>query len=379
VKRLVLVGGGHAHLHVLERLARHPLPGTAVTLVAPGPSHHYSGMVPGYLQGTYAEADLAIDLRPLCRAAGAAFVEGHADRVDPRAGTVTVAGTDYPFDACSLDVGAEAAGLDVPGAREHALSLRPMARAVVLRRRIDEAIRAAGGGPVRAVVAGGGPGGVEVALALHRRVADRGATPGVHLVEAGPHLLSEFAPRVRRRVTAILVRRGVRPATGQPVARVEPAAVALASGERIAADLTVWVTGAAPPAVVAASPLPRDERGFFLVDPTLRAADGAPVWGAGDCVGLAGHPAMPKAGVYAVRAAPVLAANLRAALAGGPTARYAPQASFLALLNTADGRALLRWRRLVAHARWAWWLKDRIDRGFVERYRTAAPGGPRER
>jgi selenide,water dikinase len=368
VKRLVLVGGGHAHLHVLAQLAGRRLPGVAVTLVAPGPHHHYSGMVPGYLQGTYTEADLAIDLRPLCRAAGAAFVEGRADRVDPAAGTVTVAGARYPFDACSLDVGAEAAGLDVPGAREHALRLRPMARAVALRQRIDDAIAAARGGPVRVVVAGGGPGGVEVALALHRRAADRGGIPVVHLIEAGPHLLSEFAPEFRRRATTTLARRGVRSAMGHAITRVEPTAVALASGERIAADLTVWVTGAAPPGVVAASPLPKDARGFFQVDATLRAADGAPVWGAGDCVGLAGHPALPKAGVYAVRAAPVLAGNLRAALAGGPAARYVPQSSFLALLNTADGRALLRWRGLVSHARWAWWLKDRIDRRFVRRY-----------
>jgi selenide,water dikinase len=94
------------------------------------------------------------------------------------------------------------------------------------------------------------------------------------------------------------------------------------------------------------------------------------VWGAGDCVTLGTAPATPKAGVYAVREAPVLARNLRRALAGRrAAARYRPQRSYLALLNTADGRALLRWGVVSVHARWAWRLKDAIDRRFVRRYR----------
>ncbi len=97
--------------------------------------------------------------------------------------------------------------------------------------------------------------------------------------------------------------------------------------------------------------------------------DGAPVWGAGDCVTLSDHPDTPKAGVYAVRQGPVLARNLRAALGEGTPGTYAPQRTFLSLLNTADGRALLRWHGVVSHSRWAWRLKDRIDRRFVRRYR----------
>ena len=60
----------------------------------------------------------------------------------------------------------------------------------------------------------------------------------------------------------------------------------------------------------------------------------------------------------------------RAALAGGPPARYEPQRSFLALLNTADGKAILRWRGVATHARFAWWLKDWIDRRFMRAYQS---------
>ena len=142
----------------------------------------------------------------------------------------------------------------------------------------------------------------------------------------------------------------------------------LASGTRVASALTVWLTGAAPNELVRRSRLAKDARGFVLVDPTLREAGGAPVWGAGDCVTLDEAPWVPRAGVYAVREAPVLAHNLRAALGGGRPRRYRPQRHFLAALDTADGRAFVRWRGLAAHARWALALKDAIDGRFVRRY-----------
>ncbi len=87
---------------------------------------------------------------------------------------------------------------------------------------------------------------------------------------------------------------------------------------------------------------------------------------------LSDYPATPKAGVYAVRQGPVLARNLRAALGQGRPAGYVPQQTFLSLLNTADGKALLRWRGIVSHSRLAWRLKDRIDRRFVLGYRALA-------
>jgi selenide,water dikinase len=76
----------------------------------------------------------------------------------------------------------------------------------------------------------------------------------------------------------------------------------------------------------------------------------------------------------------LLAANLRAALRGEPLQPFRPQRRTLALLNTADGRAVLAYGPVALQARWAWWLKDRLNRGFVERFdrarrRSASPAG----
>ena len=59
MKRLVLVGPGHAHLHVLEALARAPLPEVETVLVSLGPRQLYSGMLPGWIAGDYALEQLS--------------------------------------------------------------------------------------------------------------------------------------------------------------------------------------------------------------------------------------------------------------------------------------------------------------------------------
>jgi selenide, water dikinase len=370
---LILLGGGHAHLHVLESLASTEWPPVRPILISPRARQFYSGMIPGYLQGQYSEAQLSIDLAGLCRAAGAEFVEAAALRVDPDAREVhTVAGT-FRFSLLSLDIGSAPGGLELPGVRDHAVPLRPLSAVVALRRRFDQLVRerSPSGTPVRIAVVGAGAGGIEIALALQRRAPDCGGGAAVLLVDGGSQILTDYSGRAQEKIRRILRERGIELMLEREVVAVSPEAICVAEGERISADLVIWATGATPPPLLDASPLPRSEAGYLSVDSTLRAVDGSRIWGAGDCVGLAGHD-LPKAGVFAVREGPVIAHNLRAALADDAPREYRPQSSYLSILNTADGQALLRWRALVVHSRLAWRLKDRIDRAFVRRFAVLA-------
>lgn len=369
IRRLVLLGGGHAHVHVLSRAARAPLVGVELVLISPFERHPYSGMVPGYLQGSYEESDLAFDVRAIAARAGARFVQAAADRIDAGARTVEVAGERIGWDLLSVDVGSEPAGLETPGVRDHAATVRPMSRAVLLRQRAEELFSAGRVQEVSLVVVGGGAAGVELALALERLGRSRACRPKVTVVEAGTRVLPGLSPTVRSIVESVLAARGIGVRAGRRVVRVEARRVVLDDGTYEPSSLTVWLAGAAPPALLARSDVPKDPGGYLLVDDALRAVDGTPVFGAGDCIGIAGHPGLAKAGVYAVRESPVLAHNLRAALHGGLPLRYRPQKTYLALMNSADGRALWCWHALGGHSRLAWLLKDRIDRGFMRRYR----------
>ena len=368
-RRLVLVGGGHAHLHVLRALARRPIPDTEVVLVAPG-DHFYSAMVPGFLQGQYGAEALRIDLQALASRAGVRMVRAKADRVDAARRIVVANGEDIPFDLCSLDIGCEPAGTATPGVNRWALTLRPMERALEVRARVDALIAAAPERPPAVVVVGGGAGGVEVALAIRHRFHAARIQGSVSLVERGVEVLPEYDPTMRQLATGVLSDRGVTVALGGRVTAVSATAVTLHNGATLPADLVVWLAGAAAPRLVAESGLAHDADGFLLVDRSLRAVDGAPIWGAGDCITLRDFPGVAKAGVYAVREAPALERSLRAALGHGRPARYRPQRSYLSLLNTGRGWALMRWKGIHRHSRWAWRLKDMIDRRFVRRYQV---------
>jgi pyridine nucleotide-disulfide oxidoreductase family protein len=368
--RLLLVGAGHAHLEILRRQASRPLAGLDLTLVSVADRHHYSGMVPGFLQGQYEEREITFDLPALAARAGGRFVQGRATALDPKSREVHLEGGNaLGYDLVSFNVGSRSAGDEEEAVRRHAAVVKPISRAVDLRRRLAEL--AAERRDCRAVVVGGGAAGVEIACAI-ATVLERVAGRQVTILEGSGAILSDYSKRFRRRAEAVLAGRGIAIRTGARVERVEPDAVQI-QGERLRSDLTVWLTGAAAWPLFGASGLPVDGKGFLLVDDALRSTADPRVFGAGDCVTPERHPETPKAGVYAVREAPVLWRSLAAAIAaveGGKPPRYEPQRGFLSLLNTGDGKALLRYKSVVTHSRWAWRLKDRIDRRFMARYRV---------
>jgi len=82
--RLLLVGFGHAHLFVLDALARAPLQ-AQVTLITPYERQFYSGMLPGWIAGHYRSEQCAIRLRPAGAARRRAMGPGAGHRPAGRA------------------------------------------------------------------------------------------------------------------------------------------------------------------------------------------------------------------------------------------------------------------------------------------------------
>jgi selenide,water dikinase len=371
-RRLVLVGGGHAHVEVLRLAAREPFVGELV-LVSPYPEHYYTGMLPAQLRGAISDAALTLDLRALCVEANARFVQSAATRIEAARDSVVVhtAGEPVTGDVCSLDIGSEAAGMHVPGVREFALTVRPIGRWRALLNLTREVMRSGAGAPFSLAVVGGGAGGVELMLALAARAGSAGQRVTCTLITASDDICENLGPRVAARARQVLRSRGVTVITGQPVIAVAADHLTLANGTRIESALTLWVTGAAASPLMRESGLPVDDDGFLRVDASLRAVDGVAVFGAGDCITLVESPLAEKASAYAIREAPVLANNLRAVLRsppGEPRLFEAPE-HVLAILDTSDEKALLYWRGWSIHSAWALTLKRWIDRRWVERYR----------
>lgn len=367
MSELILVGGGHSHVEIVRRWGERPLPGWGLTVVSRDLRPVYSGMVPGFVAGTYAAEQLEIDLPGLCARSGARLRHDTAMRVDAGARRVRLAsGEELSYDLASLDVGSTVAGRDRPGVAEHALVSRPIAGLIRDVEATVERLHARGRGRCRLVVVGAGAAGVELGFCMRERLRVRGFDPvATTLVDAGDRVLPGAPASLLGRVVRALRRRDVRLALGGAVAALEPDALLLESGDRIAADLVLWATGPAALPLARDSGLPVDERGFVPVHPSFAVRGEQGLFAVGDCAAL---PGMQRAGVYAVRAAPVLDHNLRAAAEERPLRDYRPQRDFLSLLNLGDGRAIGAKWGLSFEGRWVMCWKDRIDRAFVARY-----------
>ena len=373
MKRLLLVGGGHAHIEVLRDIAQRPLPGVEVTLVTPSQRMIYTGMVPGVIAGHYAFSECTIDLAGLARRANADLLLTTASLLSPDANRLACAdGTVLPYDVVSLDVGSHPAIGEARGVERHAILMRPLERALVGWNGVFA--RAAAGNVNAITVVGGGAAGIELALAMRHRfdVALKDPdVPHVRLVsdEAGVGIAAGAA----RRLMARMRRAGVASHVGAAVIEVGEGFVRLERGLEFATDAVFWATGAAAHGWLRDSGLATDKRGFMIVNTSLQSVRYANVFGVGDCATVEGH-ATAKAGVFAVRAAPMLAANLRAALGGGELLRHLPKPRYLSLISTGRKHAVGTWGPLAWQGRWAWHWKDRIDRRFVQRYREPPAG-----
>ena len=368
---LVLAGSGLPHLYVLESLARGRLGGARVVMVAPRQLKACAGMLSGLVAGRHKPGQLSLALSRLVRSAGAEFIEGHVRRVDIQRRQIDLDdGASVSYDVASLAVGVVPAGLSLPGVAEHAQLLKPMERATGIVEALDRAVAAAPTEGPRVVVVGAGVGGLEMALALRRRL-DRQAngTGVVTIVEAAPSVLAGHGARMARSALNALRRNEVSLILGGQVAEVGAGRLNLRNGAGVPFDLLVWATGAEPPPLFAESGLVTDRRGFLQVDSLLRTIGHADVFAAGGGVAI-DQRVGPEGAAVASRQGAVLSANLASVLQGRPpTRRYLPPRRNLSILDTADGSGILAWGDWVTTGAWTRWVRDRADRRLMERFK----------
>ncbi len=372
---LVLVGGGHSHALLIRRWAMEPLAGVRVTLVSDGVLTPYSGMLPGLLAGHYRADEVHVDLMRLCVLAGVRFVNARMTAIDPVAQTISISGRPVMyFDCLSLDTGSTP-DLSVPGAREYSTPVKPVntfySRWLGIRDRMS---RAAPGKPLELGVVGSGAGGFEVAMAMHHALRD--ASARVHWFLRGESPLSGRPAAVARRALSAASRAGVMLHTGFDVERVaQGPCLYSADGREVSLDELLWCTGATGPQWVMESGLSSDSRGFVLTDAYLRSVSHPVVFATGD-IGTQRDTPSPKAGVYAVRQAPVLFENIRRSLLGQPLRAYRPQRDFLSLMATGPKHAIASRGPFVLTGEIIWHWKDRIDRKFMNRIHDVPPMAP---
>ncbi|MFN9924641.1 MAG: selenide, water dikinase SelD [Cyanobacteriota bacterium] len=363
---MILAGGGPTHALLLLQWAMRPQQrptATRITLVNRHSTALYSGLVPALVAGLVSPEDCAIPLRTLCDRADVAFVQAEITGLQLQEQRLLLLGRPpLRFDFLSFDLGAVTA-TPASGASTPPLAVKPLEPFLAwCTNRASEATGTSSSVRIR----GGGAAAVEVALALRRR----GLAPRLLLRGQQLHLGSAAANRCGERL-------------------LDGAGIAVEREVDSAAAADLACTGSRAPAWLAASGLPvQPGSGRVLTHPSLEVLQHPRLFACGDCAVIATAP-RPASGVWAVRAAPVLAHNLRRRLADPQAALRAwrPQAWALQLLGDGGGPGR-RPRAVACWGPWAlgphpllWHWKQRIDRRFIERFRrgsamadaTAAP------
>ena len=357
LRDVVLLGGGHANVQVLKRFGMRPEPGLRLTIVAREPHSPYTGMLPGHVAGAYTWDDIHIDLARLAAFAKARFIAAEATGIDP--GERCILFAERPplrYDVLAINTGG------VPGERhasDFVTPVKPIGRFLP----VWQELTATGDPPKRLGIVGGGPGGVELALAIvHRHPGTR-----CTIVDGDADILEALAPRARRRLLRTLRERGIALVTGARILQARDGELIAEGGTSIAVDHALWVTGVEAPRWLADSGVDTDDHGFVAVNDYLQSTSHPEIFAAGDVAHLGGQ-IRPKSGVYAVRQGPFLADNVRRQATGRELRRFRAQRHAMAIVGLGVGKAVASRGGLHAAGAWVWSVKQWIDRRFMRKF-----------
>ena len=369
---VVIIGGGFAGLWAARALASAPV---RITLVDRGNHHLFQPLLYQVATAGLSAPDIAAPLRHILRKQRNVEVRmATVSGIDAHAKRITLAdGDTLDFDQLLLASGATHAYFGNDQWAAHAPGLKTLDDALALRRKLLIAFERAEATDDPAerdawlsfAVVGAGPTGVEMAgtlaeIARHTLTHEfRNIDPSkarVRLIEAGPRVLATFPEDLSAKAKRQLEKLGVEVSLGTPVSEINAAGYRLGDSF-VPAKTVVWAAG------VAASPLgtllgtPLDRAGRVQVQPDLSVPGHPDIHVAGDLASLLQANGKPVPGVApaAKQMGRVVAANIRARLAGKPSTAFAYK-DFGNLATIGRMAAVVDLGKLRFSGMLAWWF-----------------------
>ncbi|MET9324928.1 NAD(P)/FAD-dependent oxidoreductase [Streptomyces sp. NPDC003038] len=386
--RILVVGGGYVGMYTALRLQRKLRAGEAeVTVVTPEPYMTYQPFLPEAAAGSISPRHVVVPLRRVldkCR-----IVIGEAQRIDHAKRTATVTtlataeegtgATEIAYDELVLAPGSISRTLPIPGLADYGIGFKTVEEAIGLRNHVieqmdiasstrDPALRDAA---LTFVFVGGGYAGVEALGELEDMA--RYAARYYHnvkpedmkwvLVEASDRILPEVGPEMGVYTVRELRRRNIDLRLETRLESCENRVAVLSDGARFPTRTVVWTAGVKPHPILAASDLPKNERGRLACTAFLTVEGVEHAWAAGDAAAVPDITAGPAAegparecapnAQHAVRQAKALADNLIASLRDEVLTEYAHKyAGSVASLGLHKGVAHVYGRKLKGYPAW---------------------------
>lgn len=224
---VVLVGGGHAHVHVIKMLGMNPIANVRFTLITKDVETPYSGMLPGYVAGYYTAEECHIDLGKLSSFARFRLIHAEVTKIDTSSKLIHCNDGRPPlgYHILSINIGivprplgfgsfsnAAEAGQVGGGTPGNITAVKPIDRFAqrweqILARTLEGKFTST----LTIAIVGGGAGGVELCFAVHHRLTthlrEKGLDPTqllrVILLNRGENIMMGHCRYMRCRVISL--------------------------------------------------------------------------------------------------------------------------------------------------------------------------------
>ena len=375
-KRIVVVGGGFAGLHLVRRLEGLMRPGEVeLTLLDRNNYHLFTPLLYQVATGELPPHAVAYPLRLPIAHARQRFVQTDVEAVDIERQAVQTADGDFTYDHLILVPGSVTNDFGIPGVVEHTLSMKTLADGLTVRKRILETVENAARetDPDRRrallsfVIVGAGPVGVELASSLRdlmdhslRRMypeLDLVRDAKITLIDAGDRVVIAMDERLSRIAAKRLAEQRVTVVLRTFVSEVAEGIVRTKDGKQFRGGTIVWAGGVRTHQLVAGldgAALSKDKR--LIVDRTFRAGrDDVLSFGDAAFFEWDGRP-LPQLAQVAVLQAPAVARNIAHLVRGEALEPfvYHRKGDLVALGQTHAGAELAKYGHIVLGGLPAW-------------------------
>ncbi len=367
---VVIIGSGFGGIRAAKNLA-----GTDVdvTIIDANNFHTFQPLLYQVATAGLDADDIGFPIRRIFRRSPSVnFVLGEVTGIDLHDQTVTV-GDDrnFGYDYLVIAAGSVSASFGIEGVAEHTFPLKTLHDALRLRSHLlsrFELASAHSAGPVDlgVVVVGGGPTGVEMAGGLRELIdkvfrkdyPDLATTPTpITLVEAAGRVLGTFHRSLSDHAAAALASRQITIEVGIGVDHVEPGAVVLKDGRRIAAGTIIWAAGVTASPIAGLLGVGLARGGRIPVGPDLSLAGHPNVFAIGDIALPPGEP-LPQVAQPAIQEGGHVADVIAARLSGRmiPPFRYHDKGSMATIGRNQAVAELPHGLRFHGFIGWLMWL-----------------------
>ncbi|WP_261129265.1 NAD(P)/FAD-dependent oxidoreductase [Bacillus sp. Marseille-Q3570] len=359
-KKLLLIGGGRAHLSLLKKLKNETSMDCEITLLSPSSITFHADMLPGFVEEIYRLEDLEINLADLTEKAGIRFVQGTALSIDVKQRMVlTENGDILSFDVLSLDTDRRRKGAEILPGRENIFDLTERDHIERLKEYDHKK------GPL--VIVGDGAEAIEMSFSMKALKQTYHDHAKVILMQP-PAMYREPRDFTLKSLEDELGNQGIEVYRIENMVEIHDNLIKTGN-ESVPFDTLLWMTVFKPPGVYKSSELPTDEVGRLLVEDTMQVKKYPFIFGAGNGVTIRNHPDLPVNGSIVDKQGEVLFENLKGYLETGEGYHFHPPKRWLSVISVGHKQAYLKYAAFSTKGKLAWKLKDKLDRGYVSSFR----------